>query len=56
MSEIEREEFICRIKALSEDEMKLAVSLIPSEIIANEVGMRLLRNEQRISRAASVLK
>lgn len=56
MSELEREEFVCRIKALSEEETKLAVSLIPSEILVLELGKRLLEQERKISYAITDLQ
>ena len=56
MSELERQELTSRIMAMSREEIKLVASLIPSEILANEIGMRLLVDEQKITRAAMVLK
>ena len=56
MSELEREEFVSRIKAMSEEEKILACSLMPSEILVLELGKRLLEQERKISYAARELK
>ena len=56
MSELEREELTRRINGMSEEEKRLAASLLPSDILADEVGVRLLKYEQKISRAAYVLE
>lgn len=55
MSEIEREEFISRIKAMSEEEMKLACKMMPSEILVNEIGLRLVILEKRAGEAKELL-
>lgn len=56
MSEIEREEFTCRINGMSEEEKKLAASLLPSEILVLELGKRLLEQERKISYAITDLR
>lgn len=55
MSDLEREEFICRIKAMSDEEKMLACSLMPSEILADEVKHRLLVAEHKLMDAAGVI-
>lgn len=55
MSELEKEELTNRVKGMSEEEMRLAASALPSEILVNEIGLRLLKNEQKMSRMAQML-
>lgn len=55
MSEFEREELTSRTKGMSEDEMKLVASILPSEVLVNELAARLISHEQKISRAAHLL-
>lgn len=55
MSELEREEFTCRINGMSEEEKRLACSLMPSSMLAMEIGNRLLEQERKISCAAREL-
>lgn len=40
MSEMEREELICRIGAMSLEEKELVVRLFPSEILYQEINRR----------------
>lgn len=56
MSEIEREEFTCRINGMSDEEKKLAASLLPSEILVLELGKRLLEQERKINYAITDLR
>lgn len=55
MSELEKEEFTRRINGMSEEEKILAVSLMPSSILAEEIGNRLLAQERKIALAAREL-
>lgn len=40
MSEMEREELICRIRAMSLEEKELVIRLFPSEILYQEINRR----------------
>ena len=56
MSELEREEFTRRINGMSDEEKRLACSLMPSEILVLEIGKRLLEQERKISYAITDLR
>lgn len=56
MSELEKEELTNRVKGMSEEEKRLVASVLPSEILAIEVGIRMLQQEQKISNMAKMLR
>ena len=56
MSEFEREELTNRINAMSLEEKMLVCSLLPSELLAIEVKVRLQEQEQKIFNVTMALK
>ena len=56
MSELEREELTSRIKGMSEEELTLTASVLPLEVLADELKKRLMFNEQKLRRAAQALR
>lgn len=55
MSELEKEELVNRITAMTVEEKIMVCSLLPSDILADEVKKRLLAQEQRLNNIVSAL-
>ena len=55
MSELEKEELVNRITAMTVEEKIMVCSLLPTDILVEEIKTRLLMQEQRLSNIVSAL-
>lgn len=56
MSEMEREELICRMRAMSLEEKQLVIKLFPSDILYQEINRRNIVSREVISSIKNTLK
>lgn len=56
MSEMERDELVCRIKAMSLEEKKLVIKLFPSDILYQEINRRDKVSREVIGSIKNTLK
>lgn len=55
MSPMEREEVVSRITALTEEQMEIAVKMLPDNLLWNELIRRYYDNQDRIKRVKEAL-
>ena len=55
MSPMEREEVVSRITALTEEQMEIAVKMLPDTLLWNELIMRYYDNQDGIKRVKEAL-
>ena len=48
MGELEKEEFINRVKGMSKEEMELFAEYVPVEICYNRIGRELKKNKYKL--------
>ena len=56
MMEIDRREFITRMKAMSKEQQILAVKELPSRVLWNELFARFISMERRIRKTEKALR
>lgn len=56
MSEMERDELVCRIKAMSLEEKELVIKLFPSDILYQEINRRDKVSREVIGTIKNTLK
>jgi len=56
MSELERDELICRIKAMSLEEKELVIKVFPSDILYQEINRRDRVSREVIGSIKNTLK
>jgi len=49
MKELEKQEFINRVKAMSKEEMELFVEHVPVEICQNRISRELKKNKEQLA-------
>lgn len=49
MKELERQEFVNRVKAMTKEEMELFVEHVPVEICQNRISRELKKNKEQLT-------